>query len=78
MRRLGTVLHLSAQGRLILQLEAFDAARTRLGAPVYTKTNRRVGWLHDVVGPVRRPYGAVRVQRGVRAENLVGQRLYTR
>ncbi|HIH70300.1 H/ACA ribonucleoprotein complex subunit GAR1 [Methermicoccus shengliensis] len=78
MRRLGTVLHLSAQGKLILKIEAFDASRTKLGSPVYTKTNRKIGWLHDVMGPVRSPYAAVRVQRGVRAESLVGQRLYTR
>jgi len=78
MKRLGTALHLSAQGKLILKIEAFDARRTKLGSPVYTKTNRKIGWLHDVMGPVRSPYAAVRVQRGVRAENLVGQRLYTR
>ena len=78
MKRLGTVLHLSAQKRLILKAEIPDISELRLGSAVYTKTNRKVGWVHDVIGRVSAPYVALRVQRGVRAEGFVGQRLYVR
>ena len=75
---MGTVLHLSAQKRLILKAEMPNVGELQLGSAAYTKTNRKVGWVHDVMGRVGAPYVALRVRRGVRAEGLVGQRLYVR
>ncbi|MHC1592560.1 MAG: H/ACA ribonucleoprotein complex subunit GAR1 [Methermicoccaceae archaeon] len=78
MKRLGTVLHFSAQKKLILRGEGISISQPALGSAVYTKTKRKVGWVHDVMGHVGSPYVAVRVQRGMRAESLAGQRLYVR
>lgn len=74
MRRLGTVLHISKRGSIILRTEKTPSAGSR--SIVLDKNAQEVGVIIDVFGPVKEPYVAVRPNRDYDTSKLVGQMLY--
>lgn len=77
MRRLGTVLHVSSHGHIILRGEAAPRENTK----VVDKKLREIGRVIDIFGPVKKPY--ISVKPGKRITNyelrgLKGERLYTK
>lgn len=77
MKRLGTVLHLSPHGQLIVRLE--ETSLPRMNAKVVTKKMDRIGTVYDIFGPEKAPYISVKLDKklpesGIKA--LVNERLY--
>jgi RNA-binding protein len=77
LKRLGTVLHLSPHGHLIIRLE--ETSLPKINAKVVTKKMDRVGTVYDIFGPEKAPYVSVKLdkrmpQSGVQA--LVNERLF--
>lgn len=77
MKRLGTVLHLSPHGHLIIRLE--ETSLPKINAKVVTKKMDRVGTVYDIFGPEKAPYVSVKLDKrmprsGVQA--LVNERLF--
>jgi RNA-binding protein len=77
LKRLGTVLHLSTHGHLIVRLE--EPSLPRINAKVVTKKMDKIGTVYDIFGPEKSPYVSVKVDRkisrsGVQA--LVKERIY--
>jgi len=58
MRRLGTALHISRSGNIIVKSSLRDPPP--LGSRVFDKNMRRLGIVVDVIGPVEAPYVVVR------------------
>lgn len=56
MRRLGTVLHVSSHGYIIVKAELFP----RINSTVLTKRMEKIGTVYDVFGPVKAPYVSVK------------------
>lgn len=75
MKRLGTVLHLSVHGNLIIRLE--DSAVPRMRSKVVTKKMERIGTVYDIFGPEKAPYVSVRPDRGAKnVRSLINERVY--
>ncbi len=72
MKRLGSVLHKSSQGKLIVRA---DFAPT-LSALVVSSNLDRVGTVFDVFGPISKPYVSVKPFKGTKSEQFVGKYLY--
>ena len=77
MKRLGTVLHLSPHGHLIVRLE--ESSLPRMNAKVVTKKMDKIGTVYDIFGPEKSPYVSVKLDKkmprsGVQA--LVKERVY--
>jgi RNA-binding protein len=74
MKKLGTILHLSNRGRIILRSHQTPA----LGLSVFDSRNKKVGFIHDVFGPTKDPYISVKihVSNSKNFENRVGETLY--
>jgi len=77
LKRLGTVLHLSPHGHLIVRLE--ESSLPRMNAKVVTKKMDKIGTVYDIFGPEKSPYVSVKVDKkiprsGVQA--LVKERIY--
>ena len=77
MKRLGTVLHLSPHGHLIVRLE--EASLPRINAKVVTKKMDKIGTVYDIFGPEKSPYVSVKPDRktqrsGIQA--LIKERVY--
>jgi RNA-binding protein len=77
LKRLGTVLHLSPHGHLIVRLE--EPSLPRMNAKVVTKKMDKIGTVYDIFGPETSPYVSVKIDRkmaraGVQA--LIKERLY--
>jgi RNA-binding protein len=72
LRRLGTVLHVTKRGAIIVQTDKSPP----IGADVVDKKARVIGRVHDVFGPVKAPYVSVRVNSKEEASKLVGQPVY--
>lgn len=74
MRRLGTVLHISHRGSIILRTE--KAPPVGSNSIVFDKQAQEIGSIIDVFGPVKCPYVAIRPQRQSDLKKLIGQVLY--
>ena len=61
MKRLGTVLHLSPHGHLIIRLE--ETSLPKMNAKVVTKKMDRVGTVYDIFGPEKAPYVSVKLDK---------------
>jgi RNA-binding protein len=72
MRRLGTVMHITKRGSIIVQTDKTPP----MGAKVVDKKARTVGKIRDVFGPVKTPYVTIRTRDKKNARKLVGQLLY--
>ncbi len=72
MRRLGTVLHVTKRGSIIVQTDKSPP----MGAKIVDKKAQFVGKIQDVFGPVKSPYIAIRVKDKEAAAKLVGQPVY--
>lgn len=77
MKRLGTVLHLSPHGHLIVRLE--DPSLPKINAKVVTKKMDKIGTVYDIFGPEKSPYVSVKIDKkisrsGVQA--LVKERIF--
>ncbi len=57
MRRLGKVLHLSKSSNLIVRLETSQPPP--VGASVCDYKLRKVGFVNNILGPVKAPYASV-------------------
>lgn len=74
MKKLGTILHMSNKGKFILKSDKTPG----LGLPVFNKDKKRIGSVHDVFGPTKKPYISVRVY-AKNTENFgkrVGEQLF--
>jgi rRNA processing protein Gar1 len=56
LRRIGAVLHFSAQERVIARLEK----AIRLGTRLYTSNQQPVGRVIDIFGPIEKPYASLK------------------
>jgi len=74
LRRLGTVLHISKRGSIILRTEKTPPVGSR--SIVLDKKAKEVGVIIDVFGPVKEPYVAVRPKSDIDTSKLIGQMLY--
>ncbi len=75
MKRLGTVLHVSSHGNLIVRLE--EASLPRINSRVVTKKMEKIGTVYDIFGPEKAPYVSVKVDRkAAGAKGLVNERVY--
>ena len=77
MKRLGTVLHLSPHGHLIVRLEA--PSLPKMNAKVVTKKMDTIGTVYDVFGPEQSPYVSVKVDKKMpksRVQALQKERVY--
>ncbi|ACB40488.1 Gar1/Naf1 family protein [Pyrobaculum neutrophilum] len=72
MKRIGTALHYSHMGNLVVRL----AEVPPLYVNVYTYTMKKVGVLYDVIGNVKNPYGLIKP--AARDESILGQPLYVK
>lgn len=72
MRRLGTVLHISKRGSIIVQTDKTPP----MGAKVVDKKAQPIGKVQDVFGPVKAPYVAIRTRDKEKAQKLIGQPVY--
>ena len=59
MRRLGTVLHVTRNGYIVVALEDKDHIPS-LNVNVYDERRRKLGTLLDIIGPVEEPYAVVK------------------
>jgi RNA-binding protein len=66
LRKLGTVLHVSSHGYIILKAEFFPT----IDSAVLTKRMKRIGAVHDVFGPVTSPYISVKPFKNLTLANL--------
>jgi RNA-binding protein len=74
MRRLGTVLHISNRGSIIVRTEKVLSVGSK--SIVYDKRAQEIGSVVDVFGPVKNPYVAIRPINDLDPKKLVGQVLY--
>lgn len=74
MRRLGTVLHISNRGSIIVKTEKTPPVGDK--SVVMDKKAQIVGKIMDVFGPVQNPYVAIRPNRDYDTSKLIGQMLY--
>ena len=74
MRRLGTVLHISNRGSIIVRTEKVPPVGSK--SIVFDKRAQEIGIIIDVFGPVKNPYLAIRPNREFDSTKLVGQVLY--
>ncbi|MFW9917980.1 MAG: H/ACA ribonucleoprotein complex subunit GAR1 [Candidatus Thorarchaeota archaeon] len=72
MRRLGTVMHVTKRGAVIVQTDKSPP----MGAKVVDKRAQFIGKIQDVFGPVKSPYVAIRAKDKDTATKLVGQPVY--
>ena len=75
MRRVGTVVHVSSHGYIILKAEFFPT----INSAVVTKRMKRIGTVHDVFGPVTSPYVSVKPSRNLTPaslQELCGEKVY--
>jgi RNA-binding protein len=75
LRRVGTVLHVSSHGYIIIKAEFF----AKIDSAVVTKRMKRVGTVHDVFGQVTSPYISVKPFKSLTLANLQelrGEKVY--
>ncbi|MCK9150949.1 H/ACA ribonucleoprotein complex subunit GAR1 [Methanobacterium alcaliphilum] len=75
MKILGTISHISNKGNIIARSSQSPA----LGLPVFTKDNKRIGKVHDVFGPTKKPYVTIKPFRTKNSDvfhDQVGEELY--
>ncbi len=75
MRRLGTVLHVSSHGYIIVQAELFPTPNST----VVTKRMKKIGTVYDVFGPVTSPYVSVKPFNDIKKADpreLRGEKVY--
>jgi len=58
MRKLGTALHISRSGNIIVKIEVEHPPP--IGSRVFDKNLRKLGTLTDLIGPVSSPYAVVK------------------
>lgn len=78
MKRLGTVLHLSTHGNLIVRSD--DGSLPGMNSSVLTKKMEKIGTVYDVFGPEKDPYISVKLNKnfpGSKAKALINDRVYT-
>ena len=74
MKLLGRVLHLTRRG-LVVRVEGPPP----IGREVYDRSNKKVGTILDIFGPVNSPYVAIKPEKGLKEDDLsgiVGSELY--
>lgn len=66
MRRLGTVLHVSSHGYIVVKAELFPPT----DSTVVTKRMKKIGTVYDVFGPVDNPYVSVKPFKDIKKPDL--------
>jgi RNA-binding protein len=74
LRRLGTVLHISNRGSIIVRTEKVPPMGSK--SIVFDKKAQEIGIIIDVFGPVRNPYLAIRPNKESESKKFIGQVLY--
>jgi RNA-binding protein len=78
LRHIGTILHISPHGKLIVQ--GNSNFLPKLKNRVYTRDKKIVGSVIDVFGPVKQPYLSITVSNSSIAEEILSseKNLYVR
>jgi RNA-binding protein len=74
MKKLGTVSHISNKGKMNVRSHKTPG----FGISVFTHDKKRLGIVHDIFGPTKKPYISVKlnVKNSKNLENRVGETLY--
>jgi RNA-binding protein len=75
LRKLGTVLHISSHGYIILRAALFP----KIDSAVLTKRMKKIGKVHDIFGPVTSPYVSVKPSKKLVPDDLsqlLGEKVY--
>ncbi|MBI5680133.1 MAG: hypothetical protein HZC47_04480 [Methanobacterium sp.] len=74
MKKLGIISHMSNKGKIILRSDNSP----RLGLHVFNKDKKKIGSIHDVFGPTKKPYISVRIYaKNIESfEKRVGEQLF--
>ena len=75
MRRVGTIIHVSSHGYIILKAEFFP----KIDSPVVTKRMKKIGTVQDIFGPITSPYISVKPSKHLGLANLrelCGEKVY--
>lgn len=59
MFQVGTILHQAKSGRLVVKL----SREVRPGASIFDAGRKKLGWVVELIGPVKSPYASVAVVR---------------
>ncbi len=87
LRKIGTVLHFSKTKRIIARLDTAAGRELvkkilRIGEipeiPVYDVKMRKIGYLHDIFGPVNKPYASIKPAKDINPEEVRGIAIYTK
>ena len=71
----GEIIHLAKSGRLIVKLSATGAERVKLGEFLIDGSDRRVGRVAELLGPVKSPYASV-ITMTDKTSRLVGSKVF--
>ncbi len=71
---MGIISHISNKGKIILRSDQTPG----FGLPVFTADKKRIGTVHDVFGPTKKPYISVKLyaKNTENYEDRVGESLY--
>ncbi|MBM4241832.1 MAG: hypothetical protein FJ150_09275 [Euryarchaeota archaeon] len=75
MKKLGIISHISNKGNFIVRSKKTPGFKLT----VFSKDKKRLGKIHDIFGPTKKPYISVKPQYTKNSENLgnrVGETLY--
>jgi len=84
MKRLGTVLHLSGQRKLIVRGDEIKSIGSvnnlpKINAVVVNKSVKQIGKVTSIIGPVTNPYISVKIFNGISDSELhsyINERVY--
>ncbi|WP_069807290.1 H/ACA ribonucleoprotein complex subunit GAR1 [Vulcanisaeta thermophila] len=75
LRKIGDIINMTPDRRFVVKL----ATVPPLGLTVYDYAMKRLGRLYDVIGPVKSPYGLVKIDPGLEDPgSFVGKPVYVR
>jgi rRNA processing protein Gar1 len=75
MHPIGSVLHISKNHTLVLQLDSENPGKD---TSAYNESGQRIGVISEVFGPVKKPYITVKPGRYIDETKLVGKTVYTK
>lgn len=75
LRKIGDIIHVTSDRRFVVKLTMVPP----LGLVTYDYAMKRLGLLYDIIGPVKSPYGLVKIDPGLENPgSFVGVPAYVR
>ena len=75
MHPIGSVLHISKNHTLVLQLNSENPGKN---TTAYNEDGKRIGVISEVFGSVKKPYLTIKPGRYIDEKTLVGKTVYTK